>query len=233
MAYFLLFLLVNMRSIFTSLIYLFLFTAASAQDITYGKSTFDETGDPTAMVTPEVSFLNTGPDSIEVFVNRFYKSLPANWTSCFCFISCHSPSEDTLRFFLAPMEKATIGVGFNTDSIPGIGYAKITVEQIGGTQKDTLSFSGSTMFAGIKENSFSSSLKLFPNPTSDQLIIHSSLNEKYSVFVTNLNGQVVRRLPEFTTGKTEISLSGLADGMYFIDLLYASGKTETKRIIKN
>jgi hypothetical protein len=222
-----------MRAIFTSLIFLFLFTAASAQDITYSKSNFDETGDPTAMVTPEVSFLNTGPDSIEVFVNRFYKNLPANWTSCFCFISCHLPSEDTLRFFLAPMEKATIGVGFNTDSIPGIGYVKITVEQIGGNQKDTLSFSGSTMFAGIGENSFSSSLKLFPNPTSDRLIINSSLNENYSVSVTNVNGQIVRHLSEFKTGKTEISLNGLPNGMFFIHLLYTSGRTETKRIIKN
>jgi hypothetical protein len=219
--------------IFTCIVSAFLFFSASwlpAQDITYSKSVFDETGEPTTMVTPEVSFLNTGPDSIEVFVRRIYMNLPVNWTSCFCFISCHPPTDDTLRFFLAPMEKAYIGVGFNTDSIPGIGYVKITVEQIGGTQKDTLSFSGSTMMAGINESFSASSVKVFPNPASDKLIIQPLSQDKYDISVSGQQGEVVKY--ENAEGRSELNLKGFPAGIYNVTINYKSGKTETKRIIK-
>jgi len=141
--------LFRMKPFFTTLIFLFLFTSVSAQDLIYSKSEFDKTGDPLTMVNPDVSFLNIGSDTIEIRVIRSFKNLPPNWTSCFCFTECNPPSVDTLQFFMAPLDKFIIGVGFNTDSIPGIGFIKATFEQIGGTQKDTLNFSGNTLKKGI------------------------------------------------------------------------------------
>lgn len=221
-----------MKLLYTLFFILYLF-CLSAQDIAYGKSAFDKTGIGGGMVTADVSFKNSGSDTIEIFVNRFYKNLPANWTSCFCFIQCHLPAEDTLRFKLAPDEIATIGVGFNTDTLPGIGYVKITMEQVGGTQKDTLSFSGSTMIAGINELSSKASFKLYPNPSVDKVILSSVLEESFSARIFDITGKQVKEIQNLEGRKNEVSISDLIAGEYFLQLTYRSGKTETQKIIKN
>lgn len=219
--------------IFFTLLLIFSFCRASAQ-LSYGKSSYDEVGEAGTMVLPTLKIENTGTSPVEVFVNRFFLNLPANWTQCFCFNNCHPPSLDSLRFTLVPGQTADIGVGFNSDTIPGIGYMRMTVEVVGGTQKDTLNFSGSTyLLAGVKENSLSSSFKTFPNPVSEKLFINSSLKERYSVSVNDLNGKTVKNVFDLTSGQTEISLSGLPNGVYFITLRYQSGATESKRIQKN
>jgi hypothetical protein len=205
---------------------------SSAQDIVYSKSTFDQTGDCGTMVTPEVNFFNGGTDSIEVFVNRFHTNLPANWTSCFCFINCHPPTDDTLRFTLAPGENATIGVGFNTDANPGMGVVRISIEQIGGNQKDTLSFSGSTMLAGINEISNSAFLKFYPNPVSEKLVIKSTIDESYSIKLCDMKGRLITSYTGLS-GETELPVGDLSHGEYLLTITYTSGKTETQKIIKN
>jgi hypothetical protein len=217
-------------------LFVFLFgtvTAVFSQNIIYSKSTFAKSGDPGTSVTPDVSFLNSDSDTIEVLVVRFYKNLPANWTSCFCFLSCHPPTEDTLHFFVAPSEKIIIGVGFNTDTIPGTGYVKITVEQIGGTQKDTLSFSGSTLQAGMSSYTKSETFKLYPNPVSDKLIINSEATEINTIKCFDMNGKLLKTFPVVKAKKHELSLGDLPCGEYLLQLSDPSGKTETKKIIKN
>jgi hypothetical protein len=219
---------------FTLFLYGILFFAggiASAQDIVYGKSNYEKTGDAGTMVTPDVNFSNAGSDSIEVFVNRFYQNLPVNWSQCYCFINCHPPSDDTLRFTLAPGETASIGMGFNTDTIPGVGQVKITIEQIGGTQKDTLAFSVSTMLAGIHEMNSYTSFKSYPNPVTEKLMIQSELKESYTLKLYTISGQLMKTSARLS-GSSELDLKELRAGEYLLQINHASGQTETKKIIK-
>jgi hypothetical protein len=221
-----------MRHFFVAVCMVLVVPGSSAQNISYGKSTYDLTGDPTTMVTPELNFSNTGSSTIQVFVKRILVNLPPNWTSCFCFINCHPPAIDTLRFNLVPGQNASIGVGFNTDINPGIGYVRLTVEEVGGTQKDTLDFSGSTLLSGIKENFAPSMFKLFPNPTIETLTIFSDFKDEYSIIITNHKGQTVKHFSDLKEN-TELSLRDLSVGVYFVTVKYKSGKTDTKQIIKN
>ncbi len=211
----------------------FSFSHSFGQNITYSKSFFDKTGDPGMMITPDVSFYNSHSDTIEVFVNRFYKNLPPNWTSCFCFMQCHMPTEDTLHFFLAPGEKVSIGVGFSTDAIPGVGYVKFTMEQIGGTQKDTLSFSVSTVASGINELVGSKSFNLYPNPSTDKVIFNTTSSETYSIRIVDCDGKLINQQSDINTKQHTLNLESIPTGEYFLNVQYRSGKTETQKIIKN
>jgi hypothetical protein len=221
---------------FYCLLFLSLFfikSALFAQDIKYGKATYDKTGDVGTMVTPDLTLSNTGSNTIEVFVKRFYKNLPANWTSCFCFISCHSPNEDTLRFFLAPGETATIAIGFNTDTIPGIGYVHLSVEQIGGIQKDTLQFSGSTLVSGIKENELKNSFTSFPNPVVESLTFSTNSNESYILSVSDMTGKLILETEIIHAKCSFIDMKNIPAGQYSLGATFQSGKKETQKIIKN
>jgi hypothetical protein len=217
------------------LLVLTLFFAAQnnirGQDITYSKSDYDKTGPAGTMVSPNVNFSNTGADTIEIFVNRFYKNLPQNWTSCFCFINCHSPLEDTLRFKLGPGEDQTISMGFNTDSVPGIGYVSITLEQVGGSQKDTINFSASTLVSGIKQHAQNSLLNIFPNPFASKVNITSA--EEFTFTVSDMTGKELKIENSGTAKSKSLNLDNFPQGQYLIRMAYPSGKTETHKIIKH
>lgn len=205
----------------------------NAQNIIYGKCSFDETGDPETMVSPYVGFTNSDSDTIEVFMNRIYNNLPLNWASCYCFINCHLPTEDTIRFKLAPGEKADVFMGFNTDAIPGIGFVGITIEQVGGTQKDTIHFSASTLAAGIKELNIARNLNCYPIPTSGKLFFDSKNGEEFEASLFNSKGELLENIRfDFLKEKT-IKLTSYPDGLFYIKAVYKSGKTETIKVIKS
>lgn len=220
-----------MRIFFTFLI--LISVTCKAQTLSYGKSTFDETGDFNSMIAPPLKIENISTTTVEVFVNRFYQNLPANWTNCFCYLTCHPPSLDTLRFFLVPGETADIGIGFSTNEIPGIGSVKLTVEVVGGTQKDTLVFSASTMLNNIRKNTIENSFSVYPNPTTSKVIFNNNRSETYSLSLTDITGKEIQRTELLSTNQFIFDLKELPAGSYFIRAYYTSGRTETQKIIKN
>ncbi|MBL0343326.1 MAG: T9SS type A sorting domain-containing protein [Bacteroidetes bacterium] len=51
---------------------------------------------------------------------------------------------------------------------------------------------GQTTATGIIENSFASSINIFPNPTKDKLTISlKSINQKVEVTITDITGKVI------------------------------------------
>jgi hypothetical protein len=204
------------------------------QPLSYGKSTYDLTGEAGIMVTPQLEITNVSNGNIEVFVNRFYKNLPVNWTQCFCYIQCNPPELDSLRFTLMPGEIAYIGVGFNTDTIPGTGYSRLTVEAVGTAQKDTLNFSASTYpYVGLKENTLNHSFKLFPNPVVSEITFSSFSNEEYNVSILDVTGKQLYISSIIHEKNYRLNLMDYPSGEYYIRVRYRSGKTEIQKIIKN
>jgi hypothetical protein len=75
------------------------------------------------------------------------------------------------------------------------------------------------------------SFDVFPNPATDKISLNLSENiSKGEILITNVLGMVIsrRNVSEFITNN-EISLSGLANGFYFVTLVSDNKKLLTKR----
>jgi hypothetical protein len=79
---------------------------------------------------------------------------------------------------------------------------------------------------------FASNLKIYPNPTKDILNLSSSTTLINSVEVTDLNGRVVKSFNLNGISQTELNVSSLQSGMYFVSVQTELGKGTTK-IVKN
>ncbi len=77
-------------------------------------------------------------------------------------------------------------------------------------------------------------ISLHPNPVKDKLFIENlNLNENYIISISNLNGQNVLQ-KEISTNSTEIDISTLEKGIYFVSVYNASNKLlQTQKFIKD
>ena len=87
---------------------------------------------------------------------------------------------------------------------------------------------------GIKETALNISLSVFPNPTSDFLTlkVQDYNNEALSYNLLDEQGKLVLN-EQIITQDTQVAMSTLARGAYFINVLQANKKIQTFKIIKN
>ena len=87
---------------------------------------------------------------------------------------------------------------------------------------------------GIKETALNISLSVFPNPTSDFLTlkVEDYNNEALSYNLLDEQGKLVLN-EQIITQDTQVAMSTLARGSYFINIVQANKKIQTFKIIKN
>ena len=87
---------------------------------------------------------------------------------------------------------------------------------------------------GIKETALNISLSVFPNPTSDFLTlkVQDYNNEALSYKLLDEQGKLVLN-EQIITQDTQVAMSTLARGAYFINIVQANKKIQTFKIIKN
>ena len=87
---------------------------------------------------------------------------------------------------------------------------------------------------GIKETALNISLSVFPNPTSDFLTlkVQDYNNEALSYNLLDEQGKLVLN-EQIITQDTQLAMSTLARGAYFINVLQENKKIQTFKIIKN
>ena len=87
---------------------------------------------------------------------------------------------------------------------------------------------------GIKETALNISLSVFPNPTSDFLTlkVQDYNNEALSYNLLDQQGKLVMN-EQITNQETQVAMSTLARGAYFINIVQANKKIQTFKIIKN
>ena len=87
---------------------------------------------------------------------------------------------------------------------------------------------------GIKETTLNISLSVFPNPTSDFLTlkVEDYNNEALNYTLLDEQGRLVLN-EQITTQDTQVAMSTLARGAYFINVLQANKKIQIFKIIKN
>jgi hypothetical protein len=87
---------------------------------------------------------------------------------------------------------------------------------------------------GIKETALNISLSVFPNPTSDYLTlkVEDYNNEVLSYHLIDEQGKLVMN-EQITNQDTQVAMSTLARGSYFINIVQTNKKIQTFKIIKN
>jgi len=83
---------------------------------------------------------------------------------------------------------------------------------------------------GINEHNRNNehSIKIYPNPNNGLLIVESHCEAQ--VLIIDLQGRIVGNL-SLVSGKNQISIEQLENGVYFLELSHPQGK-EVFRIIK-
>jgi hypothetical protein len=86
----------------------------------------------------------------------------------------------------------------------------------------------------IKETSLNISLSIFPNPTSDFLTlkVEDYNNEALSYNLIDEQGKLILS-EQITNQNTQLAMSTLARGSYFINIVQTNKQIQTFKIIKN
>ena len=211
--------------------------ASKSQVYTYTATATHTNDVPGGTMYYHISFYNPSTSSITIQFNRYTKYNPPYWYSCFCFIQCNPPSLDYVTIDVPPMSWGpTMSVLFKTDSVnPGQATASIKINQVGfAANADTIHLTATTslMSTNIKANSFSNSLS-FPNPANSEFTFIASENTSYQLIVSDINGKIIFQQKDILDNKYKLQLEDKPQGEYFLKAIYSSGKTETKKIIKN
>jgi hypothetical protein len=99
---------------------------------------------------------------------------------------------------------------------------------------------GQTTTTGIKENSFASSIKLFPNPATDHLTIDLGSNNKKvvhkdsygEVTIADITGKVIFVTKATDTQKIEVNTNEFAEGLYTLQIQTADFIVKKKLLIE-
>jgi hypothetical protein len=84
--------------------------------------------------------------------------------------------------------------------------------------------------ASINENKNVLVFFIYPNPTSGSVLINSQTNFNF-VEVLSITGQTL--LSEKVNSKThQLQLQNFSEGIYFVKVSYADGRSLTKKVIK-
>lgn len=210
---------------------------SNSQVFTYSANSATMTNVPGGTMNWNVTFSNHSASPISIQFERYQKYNPPYWYSCFCYINCNPPTLDTITINLAASSSSILSVLFKTDSVnPGTATSSIRIYQSGfANSADTVHLNASTAAAAIhiNEPKLFNSFSSYPNPLIDEIIISQALNESYSICVMDINGKIIQQVSNLDNKKYSLSLESYPSGTYFIKLVYQSGKTETKKIIKN
>jgi hypothetical protein len=87
--------------------------------------------------------------------------------------------------------------------------------------------------SGVDATHLASSVEVFPNPVSgDVLTVRSSSTSRGIIFY-NLSGQIVQSSKVAELNTLELNLEGLEAGAYLLEIVHSNGTTETRRVVRN
>ena len=120
--------------------------------------------------------------------------------------------------------KLGVGIGSNTVSITIMEYAYNSIA-------NQPILAGQTIVTGVIENSFASSINLFPNPAENHLTIAlGSNNQKVEVTITDITGKIIYSTKASETQKIEVNTQDFAEGVYVVQVQTADF-TVTKKLV--
>ena len=192
-----------------------------------------DTGVNNLQNTPEISAINyLGGNMIEVT----YTVTSSETNSLYPLL---------INFFGAVNGQGKFFVGSDSYTVPGIktvtlnlpnGFDPNDYDNIVATATDA---NANTSEFGISINytlsisQFESyNFKIYPNPVSNRLIIQPPISEAYDLQLVNTLGQVIS-IQNNNTASTELDVSMLSNGLYFLNITSENSRSQTIKFIKN
>ncbi len=221
-----------------TLLFTLLTLGAAAQSYTYKIQSYINgnqgpmNGVPGDLITSTITFSNSSSASIQVFIDRYEKSIAPYWTLCYCYIQCHSPADDTVTVDVQPFSTTDVTLAFKTDSVnPGISTASFKIYQKGlPIVTDTVKMTASTSGAvGLKEISPSSHYLVYPIPAANHLTIQAEqVIEK--ITLKDLTGKIVYS-NSVQSETTTLDLTNINSGVYLLEIL-SKESTFIQKLVK-
>ena len=220
---------------FVPLFLLFLSFGLKGQVYTYSMNQTSMNGQPGDGFYWNITFSNPSSSSITVGFDRYLKNNPPYWYSCFCYIQCNPPSLDYVDIELAPNSSSLLAVFFKTDSVnPGQASASIRFYELGfASDADTVHLLATTMGPVSIKSIANEGLHSFPNPTGGEFTFIALEGLPYELMITDVVGKIIYHRKGITDKSHTIQLGDQPKGEYFLKVVYSSGKTENKKILKN
>ena len=113
-----------------------------------------------------------------------------------------------------------------------LGHASVIIRDYAyNSIPDSAIFAGQTIATGIIENSFASSIHLFPNPATNNLTISlGSNNRKVEVTIADITGKIIYKTIARNAQKVEVNTEDFAAGVYVVQI-QTPDFLETKRLV--
>ncbi len=209
---------------------------AKAQNYIITPQNLNPVGAPGDLLFAPILVTNITNDSIQFEYSRISLNIPSGWLSCVCLPVCMDPTKPMHDAFMIPANSTqTVMPNFQTDTIPSIGYSTFIFFETGVNNYDTLSFSGSTLSAGINElkNKNTSSFIVYPNPINEKVTV-KNIEEiiKGVKIYTSLGIEVLEIVVQSLQNEIEIPLSDHSSGNYYIEIETINNTIYRKKIIK-
>ena len=124
--------------------------------------------------------------------------------------------------------KLGVGIGSYLASITIMEYAYNTIAN------QPILAGQTTIATGINENSFASSINLFPNPANNHLTIALPVtSKKIEVCITDITGKIIYTTTSTDTKNIEVSTKDFAEGIYSVHIQTADFIGTKKLVVEN
>lgn len=118
----------------------------------------------------------------------------------------------------------------NLSNGPYTWYVKAYDVAGGFTSSNTQTFTINTSVSGVEQTEMNSSIKVYPNPVGNELVIESAKNERTNFEIINSIGQVIYKGILFD--KISVQIGSFNSGIYVIKLGNEKTAYEFKKILK-
>jgi|GEM_PF-2057891 len=194
-------------------------------------------GVPGDIFASTITFSNTSAATISVSVKRYQNNIPPYWAVCYCYIQCHSPSDNFLLVEIPPFSTQDVTLQFKTDSVnPGIAHDAFSIYEPGfQNNADTLLMTASTMplnTVGLNKHSMTNEVVFYPNPVKNTAYISVRNETVKSVTVFDATGKLIAAKYTIACSNLSIDTVEFQNGLYIVNLV-TDKNNYVKRIIKN
>ncbi len=168
-------------------------------------------------------------DSLSIFPNPFNTSATIHFDM---------EQADTITLRLINLNGQILKTFYNSTVLPSGSYninlagdslingVYIVRLEIGSSKSITKKVAKTSTNTGVASNDKANQIDLYPNPTNEFITI--PISGIKTIIITDNNAKVLK---SFTTSNQTISLTELADGLYFITVISNNNQTFTKQII--